>query len=216
MASRLAGLVALGTAAAATADQVAAAATAIRTSAAEIAGHLERVSSASTATTEKVLGETYALKDQVATALDDILNQLAEGSGFQDEIRRQIEGVKIGLVDFQDFLSVYGDSVTLSGQRIREVLRDLDPQLYKDQIIELIAALESGAASVEQALALLGQSQSDFAKRFLEIVNLFRSGKITIESLQKQVSALTDLFPDAAASDLAEEIARLLAQGGGR
>jgi hypothetical protein len=148
-----------------------------------------------------------------ATRLDDLAQVLANaGNRWDKALGELIDSVKLGATDVQDLLTLWGDAV-VQGQRVREFLKGLDLTVYRDNVQELVRELHDGRATIDDTLQFLGQSQLAFAKQFKEVIELFQSGKVTLQRVREVVAQIEKLFPDTDFADLAEAIEDALRKG---
>jgi hypothetical protein len=216
----VAGQAAIEQAAALTISTMSNAAGAVHGSVEQMSASASRAVEAGQRAAQEVQSAAQQIQDHAATAhevaatrLDDLAHIVQGSANLWDKaVAELIDAIKIGASDVQDLITLYGDAM-VEGQTLREFLRGLDLTAYRDNVQELVRELNAGQATIEDTLKFLGQSQLGFAKQFAEIIELFRSGKLTLQAVKDAVAQIEKLFPDTEFADLAEAIENALRKG---
>lgn len=154
---------------------------------------------------------------QAITALDTILQAVGDRSNaFSQDVQLQIEAVRIGAQSLEDFLTLYGDAIiTLEdGQhKIRDLFSGADFAVYRQQLQDLIQAVQDGSATLGDALAYLQKNAQNLAKGLIEAISAFQRGELSIERLIALLQKYKEDFTGEGLGDLAAELLKGLLGG---
>lgn len=155
-----------------------------------ISEEVERVEQKTTQSTNKARQVLDDLFNNAADGIDDLEALLAGvDSGVAEELRLQIELIKLGIIDVNDLSTDLLD-VQLGAESVREILDGIDPERRRREIRELTKDIQDGSASMSEALAVLEGAGDTLGKRVAEWVKQLADNEITIGQLRKNVEAL--------------------------
>ena len=182
---------------------------------------MSSVSAQSTATAQSVAAslshiqsQTDSTHTQVTTRLDDLQNAVSNHANLWNKaVSELIDAVKIGAVPIQELITLYGNA-QIGGERLREYLRGLDFNFYRDQVREFIQGLQDGSVEIARVQDYLGKTQLLFAKQLSDIIDLFRQGAVTLKRVEEIVRDIKRAFPESEFSDLAQALYDALKKGG--
>ncbi len=158
--------------------------------------------------------QAAATQSQITTRLDDLQQAVANHSNLWNKaVSELIDAVKIGAVPIQQLITLYGDA-QIGGERLREYLRGLDFNYYRDQVREFIQGLQDGSVEIARVQDYLGKTQLLFAKQLSDIIDLFRKGSVTLKRVEEIVRDIKRAFPESEFSDLAQALYDALKKGG--
>jgi hypothetical protein len=150
-----------------------------------------------------VLGDLYAKNETVQ-------------NDWSEKFQLGIEAVRIGAQDIRDFIATWGDAqiATKDGfQTIREAFSGADLGQYQQQLQALIGDVTSGAAKLDDVLGFLKANAGDLAAGLVNVLELFKAGKASLEDVQRVLDATKATFPGADADALADAINAALLGG---
>jgi len=157
---------------------------------------------------------------RAATQLDDLSEQIdrfaESGNVWAQELQLQLEAVKIGAVDLDNFITKFGDVVvqTEAGAKtIREILDGMDLREYEEQINDFIEGLQKGSVDLGEVMDYLTENAGTLAGRLGEIFDQYREGKVTMERLVEVIAALKGQFQGTDLDALLEALLDALARG---
>lgn len=163
------------------------------------------------------------LKEDRANAkreLDELDRLLAQSTKTQNDFSSQLEidmeQVRLGSLDIRDFIQQWGDAViaTTDGFRtIREQFSGADLGKYRQEIQDLIAAINSGGAELGDVINYLKENVPTLAKGLIDVLDLFKQGKATLEEVQEVIAATKQAFPGLEGDALADAINQALLGG---
>ena len=182
---------------------------------------MSSVSDQSTATAQSVTTtladlhqQTDSAHTQITTRLDDLQQAVSNHANLWNKaVSELIDAVKIGAVPIQQLIALYGDA-QIGGERLREYLRGLDFNHYRDQVREFIQGLQDGSVEIARVQDYLGKTQLLFAKQLADIIELFRKGSVTLKRVEEIVRDIKRAFPESEFSDLAQALYDALKKGG--
>lgn len=158
------------------------------------------------------------LTEGSATQLDDLLARLdGYDNAWTKLVKDAIAQMQEGILSGEEFLSKFGDfSITLGDKvlTIRELLEGMDLGTYEQRVQDLIQHLEENELSLQEIMARLQQSTSDYSKALANAIELFLQGKLTLEELLRQAERLRDVVgEDSEGGALAGELLEQLRGG---
>jgi ABC-type transporter Mla subunit MlaD len=169
-------------------------------------GAIERMKQA----TDEALGEQ-------ATALDDLLEKLfAVETPYDDTLKSMIEAAKAGITTLDELVRVFGDRAVLIDGKVEtlsQAFRRIDWREWEIEFQELVARIRDGEAALSDVEAKLAESQNAIARRLLEMIQLYRQGKITLDGLAAVVRDIQRVFPDTELDELAQAMLQGLLDG---
>ncbi|MCL4838791.1 MAG: hypothetical protein KJ058_12590, partial [Thermoanaerobaculia bacterium] len=119
----------------------------------------------SVGTAATALREIEQLAPQAATQLDDLsehIDRFAEyGNTWAQELQLQLEAVKIGAVDLEDFINKFGSVVVQTeegAKTIRESLEGMDLREYEERIADFIKGLQKGSVDLGEVMEYLTEN----------------------------------------------------------
>lgn len=165
---------------------------------------------------EEVERITKALDDaaqQAPSKLDELQVVLEKAANvWGSQVLELIEAIKVGAAPVELLIQQFGEA-RINGETLIEFLRGANLKQYQNEIRDLIREIHSGAASVDDALKLLGESQIWVAKKLKETIDLFRQGKVSFQFVVDLVRELQRTMPDSDFADLAGAIEDALRKG---
>lgn len=186
---------------------------------ATMASHLDNVE-----TKAKTLAPTLAeTKKQVAEAtktfdaLDSLYAQLGETqNNFSKDFQLDIERVRLGVITLSELETKWGSAViaTKDGMRtINELFAGADLGKYSQEIQTLIQDVQTGAAKLDDVVKFLKENAGDLAKGLIDVLDLFKAGKASLEDVQRVLDATKAAFPGGDSDALVEAIRNALLGG---
>lgn len=149
--------------------------------------------------------------------LDILLTKsLATQNDFSAQLEIDIERVRLGSIDIRDFISTWGDAVIATDEgfrTIREQFSGADLGKYQREIQDLIAAVSTGAAELADVIGFLKENVPTLGKGLIDVLELFKQGKATLEDVQRVIEATKKAFPGLEADALADAIQQALLGG---
>lgn len=187
-------------------------AAAMEKTAARVEAATAKVRQAVTTTAEAVSQCTVEIGQQtedcaakVATKFDDLKFAAQNVRNiWGDELRLAIEAVEAGAMRLHDFVRKYGKfELEISGKltSIRSYLAGMDFSVFERRFQNLITGLRKGSKDIEDILAYLGETQSGFVAKLLEMIEMFRRGELTLRAIEDAVKSLKEVY---GGTDLAE------------
>ena len=149
--------------------------------------------------------------------LDQIIDNTAGAAlGFSQELALQMQAVKIGALDLDKFINMWGDAkvATADGVKtIRELFYGADLGKYRQQIQDLITDVRKGAADLDTVITFLKDNAGDVAVGLIDILELFRQGKASLEDVQAVLDRSKAAFDGVEFDALAEMIRQRILDG---
>lgn len=149
--------------------------------------------------------------------LSDLHEKLQrEENDFSKELDLQIQAVRLGAKDLEDFIQMWGDATIATSEgmkKVRELFEGADLGQYRQQIQDLIQDLNSGKAELGEVLTFLKENAADLAKGLIRTLDLFREGKASLEDVQRALDAARQAFPGVEGGALIDAINDAIAQG---
>ena len=200
-------------------EGLAAFAASVESSAAAIGPKLDEI----VAKADQVHHRTKWLEDDKAAAeksLDVLGNLYAQNEAvqndFSEKFRLGIEAVRIGAQDIRDFIATWGEAeiATKDGfVKVREAFSGADLGQYKQQLQDLIGAVTDGSAQLGDIIKFLKDNAGDLAAGLVNVLELFKAGKASLEDVQRVLDATKATFPGQDADALADAIRNALLGG---
>lgn len=149
--------------------------------------------------------------------LDGLLAQsMKTQNDFSSQLEIDMEQVRLGSLDIRDFIQQWGDAViaTSDGFRtIREQFSGADLGQYRKEIQDLIAAINSGGAELGEVIGYLKENVPTLARGLIDVLELFKQGKATLEDVQQVLEGTKQAFPGLEGDALAAAIEQALLGG---
>ena len=169
------------------------------------------------AAVEQMHAATAAAVGEQATALDDLIQKLfAVKTPYQETLLSMIEAAKAGILTIDEIVKQFGDRiVVIDGQErtLSEVFRRIDWREWEREFQALIDRVRDGSAALSEVEAKLAESQNAVARRLLQMIQLFRQGKVTLDALAAVVADIQRVFPDSELDELAQALLQGLRDG---
>jgi len=157
---------------------------------------------------------------RAATQLDDLSEQIdrfaESGNVWAQELQLQLEAVRIGALDLEDFINKFGSVVVQTeegAKTIRETLEGMDLREYQERINEFIKGLQKGNVDLGEVMDYLTENAGTLAGRLGEIFDKYREGKVTLERLVEVINALRGQFEGTDLDALLDSLLDALARG---
>lgn len=191
----------------------------VSSSAATLGPQLDEISNKADQVHHRVKGleEDRAAAEKSLDALDGLLAKSKETQNdFSSQFELDMQRVRLGSIDIRDFIQIWGDAViaTEKGFRtIREQFSGADLGQYRQELQDLISDVRDGAADIGQVITFLKENAGDLAKGLINVLDLFKAGKASLEDVQRVLNATKEAFPGADADALADAIRDALLGG---
>jgi len=155
-------------------------------------------------------GDVQGVRDRVATKLDDLIHRAREHTNAWDvELDLQLQAVQLGLQTMEEFLFKFGEGVVrFKGETttVRELLAGIDYRQPQQEMRDLIKAFEDGAIDLDEVVARLRERAPELTRYFLQILDAFRQGKVTLDRLAGVVESFRRQFGDTELSRLMDDL----------
>lgn len=196
------------------------AAATVHESAAAISSSSSRAAEATKAAAQTVATESQRIATAADTVHDEAKKKLADleyllkqsGNIWDTQVVELIEAIKIGGAPVELLISQFGDAM-IEGKRLTEWLQGANLKGYQHDLRDLITELGTGQAVVSDALAFLGESQLSIAKKFKEVIEMYKAGKVSLQFVLDQAERIRHAMPDSDFADLAGAIENALKKG---
>lgn len=184
-----------------------------------MASHLDNVETKAK-TLAPVLADTRKQVDDARKsfdALDSLYAQLGETqNNFSKDFQLDIERVRLGVITLSELETKWGSAViaTKDGMRtINELFAGADLGKYGQEIQNLIQDVLSGAAKLDDVVKFLKENAGDLAKGLIDVLDLFKAGKASLEDVQRVLDATKAAFPGGDSDALLDAIRNALIDG---
>lgn len=172
------------------------------------------------ATLAPALGESRKQVEEAKKefdALDSLYAQLGETqNNFSKDFQLDIERVRLGVITLSELETKWGSAViaTKDGMRtINELFAGADLGKYGQDIQNLIQDVQTGAAKLDDVVKFLKENAGDLAKGLIDVLDLFKAGKASLEDVQRVLDATKAAFPGGDSDALVEAIRNALLGG---
>lgn len=166
------------------------------------------------------LREIEEMAPRAATQLDDLserIDRFADaGNVWAQELQLQLEAVRIGAADLDDFINKFGAVVvqTAEGAKtIRELLEGMDLREYETRILDFAKAVRQGTVELDEVIGYLTENAGTLSGVLGEVFDKYREGKVTLERLVEVINALRGQFEGSDLEALLDAILDALARG---
>lgn len=154
---------------------------------------------------------------RAADGLDDLIARVNDfHSEFSEEIKLQLDAIRVGGEQVDDFLTKFGDAVVVidgHAKTIREILEGVDFKRYEHSLRDLIDQVTKGGAKLSDVLKDLKARGGLFADEISKTVEAFEQGKISLQRLLDFFNSIKTRFPDSTLSDLLTALEQGLLSG---
>ena len=151
------------------------------------------------------------------SALDDLYNRVTEaGNVWDEELKLQLELVRIGGQSLQDLMRLWGDAVVATedgNKKLRELFAGADLRQYTQQIQDLIKGLKDGGTTIAQVLEYLKTNAAQLSKTLVETVEAFRRGETSLERVLQVVEKIKRDYANTDLGDLAKALEEAIRKG---
>lgn len=155
------------------------------------------------------------LTQSTRSDFDKLLDQIRSSSAdFGAAIAQAGENVKTGDIALQDFLRAYGEVVaTVDGKTIAQLVQSMNLSDLQEQLSDARKKMREDLTDIEDVMGALSKVNNEAAKDFLQILELWKQGKLSAKEALDAVEKLDRALPDGGiTSDLADNIEKLLLQ----
>jgi len=167
--------------------------------------------------TASSLGEARTKIKQEADSIDDLFSRLSKGrSAFDDEVRLQLDLLKVAGGDIQKFLSDFGDAVIVTEKGVRKIsdlVQEADLQGIERDVRKLALELDRGTKTVGDVLTFLQDQGGKFAQTLTSWVQALQAGKISLDRFAELIRGLQTEFGDTEFANLADSLLTQLQDG---
>ncbi len=179
----------------------------------EIEEHLSRAEGAVVSVQERISSGLEKARSQAEARLGELIATLeASTAPISEGILASIEAVEQGIADASQIATKFGDTlVPFEGrmQRLRDVLQEVLPTTgeVQNRLKEMSDEMRTQTNGIDQALAKLIESTFEYSQSFGSLVERFRKGKATLESVIRAAQDLKRQFPGSEAAELSDVLA---------
>lgn len=139
-----------------------------------------------------------------------------EQNDWSQEFEFQLQRLKLGGQTIAEFMADFGDAEIRIGdgfKSIREALDGANLDQYRQDLQQLIADVTSGGADLGKVLAFLKENAGDIAKGLINVLELFKQGKASLDDVQRVLDATKAILPGADGDALIEALRNALLGG---
>lgn len=172
------------------------------------------------AETRTAVADTRAAVDEAKGQLSELdrLYSLSKETqnNFSKDFELDMQRVRLGIITLSDLQTKWGDAsiATENGfQTIRDAFEGADFGQYQQKIQDLITNISDGSAKIGDIIAFLKENAGDLAKGLINVLDLFKAGKASLEDVQRVLDSTKQAFPGSDSDALAEAIRNALLGG---
>lgn len=123
---------------------------------------------------------------------------VAANNIWNEELKLGLDALKLGALDRTEFIRQYGDDIAVidgKNKALKFALDQVDFDVYKKQVQDLIGDLASHQLSIEQIIERVGALGGKFAEGIASMIERWKQGQIGFAELAAQIQRLQEQFP---------------------